>query len=405
MHMTKTGSQGRNYRGGGARWAVRACAAGAAVAAVAATGGATAMAAPATVTIPVACQASSLADAINYAPANAILVLHAGCDYYLPGSLPEVTSNLTIEGSGDSLTPYHNDHFTALKVSGAQLTISHLTFSGFFTGNDEAPGALINDGGTVTITTSRFIDNTGGDDGGAILNKDGGSLSVSGTAFLGDASGYDNCLVVTHAVKPAKCDVDGYGGAISNENDSVATLTSDSFLGNSAVDYGGAIYIGGGTVTVRGTGTSASAATAFTGNTAREDDGGAIYNESGTLIVSYATFSHNSSDDYGGAIEDDDNTSTVAGSSFTNNDSEYGGAVEADANLNLTGDTFMGNHAYDGGAIYVYSGATSLDKTVVTGNRAEYEGGGIYRRSGTVSLTNMSLVVGNQPDNCYGFFC
>jgi predicted outer membrane repeat protein len=396
-HMTKTGSRGR--------WAVRACAAGAAVAAVAGTGGATALAATSvTITIPVPCQPSALASAIGGAPANAILVLKAGCTYLIPASLPEVTRNLTIEGSGDTIAPANDDGFTALEVSDAQLAISHLTFRGFFTGTKITPGALINDGGTVTITASRFIDNTGGDDGGAILNEGSAILSASGTAFLGNVSGFDGGC---HAVaRPANCDVKGFGGAISNENSAAATLTSDTFLGNTSTEYGGAIYIGGGTVTVGGTGPAASAVTAFTGNTADGDEGGAIYNESGRLIVSYASFSHNSSDEYGGAIENDDNAGSISDSSFTDNEAEYGGALETDSGpLNLTNDTFTGNRAADGGAIYVDSNATTLNKTVVTGNRASDEGGGIYLDSGTVSLTNGSLVVANRPDNCFGFSC
>ena len=402
--MKKTRSGGR------ARWAARACAAGAAVVAAVGTGGA-AMAATPQVAIPVPCSAAALASAISGAPRGAILVLQAGCTYQIPASLPEVTSALTIEGSGDTLTPANNSGFTALEVSGTQLTISHLTFGGFHTGTDDTPGALINYGGTLKITSSRFIDNTGGDDGGAILNEDGGIMRVTSTAFLGNVSGSDDCVATRHAqaaglhvIGPDVC-VDGYGGAISNEGHSVATLTYDSFLGNHSTEYAGAIYIGSGTVTVRGAGSSPSLASDFTGNTAAGDEGGAIYNEDGTLIVSYAAFSHNSSDEYGGAIENDGDTSEVSGSSFTDNEGEYGGAIEADSNLTLSNNVFTGNSAYYGGAIYVDGYLTTIHKTVITDNHAIDDGGGIYRDAGTVSLSSRALVTGNTPDNCAGFSC
>ena len=403
-----------------ARWAARACAAGAAIAVAAGTGG-TAMAATAqAIPIPVPCSAVALASAISGAPDSAILVLQKGCTYQIPASLPEVTSNLTIEGSGDTLTPASNSGFTALEVSDAQLTISHLTFGGFRTGTDTTPGALINDGGTLTITSSRFIGNTGGDDGGAILSEDSAILHITSTAFLDNYSGDDDCVAVRHtarhvrqaprpasqhAIAPNTC-IEGYGGAISNESGSNATLLSDSFLGNYSTEDGGAIYIGGGTVTVRGMGSSTGAASDFTGNTAEGDYGGAIDNDGGNVVVSYAAFSHNSSDSSGGAIENDGGFADVSGSKFSENDSTDGGAIETDSGpLNLTNDLFTGNSAYDGGAVITYNDTTTLNKTVVTENHATNDGGGIYLSYGAVSVTNGSLVVGNTPDNCYGFSC
>jgi predicted outer membrane repeat protein len=346
-------------------------------------GGATAMAAPAVVVIPVPCSVSALAGAVGGAPANAILSLKSGCRYQLTASLPKVTSNLTIQGNGDTLIRAGSLDITALTVSGAQVAINRLTMSGF-SGGKGSPAALDNDGGAVTITKSRFIHNDGGE-GGAIQNESAGRLDVSSTTFTSNGA--------------------EYGGAVANEDTSTATLTSDTFQGNTAAESGGAIYIAAGMVTVQGTGASAGAATSFTGNTAAGDYGGAIYNEGGTLIANYAIFTDNSAPDYGGAIEDDDGSSRVSDSGFTGNEAEYGGGLEADALLSLTGDTFTRNSSYDGGGIYVYGGATTLDKTVVFGNRARDEGGGIYRNGGSVSLTNKSLVLFNRPDNCSGFSC
>jgi hypothetical protein len=96
----------------------------------------------------------------------------------------------------------------------------------------------------------------------------------------------------------------------------------------------------------------------------------------------------------------------VRDSSFTGNAGEYGGALEATADLlTLTGDTFTGNHATaDGGAIAAYR-AANLTKTVVFGNSAVDEGGGICLNMATVNLGYGTIVTGNAPDNCYGFSC
>jgi predicted outer membrane repeat protein len=369
------GRRGQLLRGG---------AAVAAAAAVIAGGAPAAMAAPAVVTAAVACGQTALAHAISNAPADAILSLKSGCVYRLTTALPTVTSNLTIQGNGDTIRRSNSADFTALEDAGAQLSINQLTMSGFSSPTNVTAGALENDGGTLTVTKCQFTGNDGGY-GGAILNVSGGLMSVTDTSFAYNSA--------------------DYGGAILNEDTSTATLAADTFYHNSAID-GGALYIYGGTVTVRGSGGSASARTFFTDNTATGSEGGAIDDYSGVLIASAAAFTGNRSGEYAGAIEADSGVSTVSDSSFTRNYAEYGGAVEMDSTaLNLTGDTFTGNSGYDGGAIVVYDGTTTLDKTVIFGNKAQDAGGGIYRSSGSVILTHGSLVRGNRPDNCYGFSC
>jgi predicted outer membrane repeat protein len=372
-------------------------AAGAAVAATVAAGmgsASAAMAAP-MVTISVGCSVSALSNAINFAPSDAILVLKSGCFYGLTGKLPNVTSNITIQGSGDTIARVGGSSFTAITIQGAQLTINQLTMRGF-DGKTNLPGAIHNNGGTLIITKSTFADNSG-DAGGAILNNNSGTLTASGSAFGGnDAT---------------------TGGAIENRNNSTATLSTDTFIGNDA-ETGGAIFISSGHVTVTGTSSAASASTQFADNDATGDVdgikpaisfgfGGAIDNLGGTLTATFTSFTGNDADEDGGALWNGGGTSSVSNSAFSHNFADDdGGAIAATKSLNLTSDNITANRANDdGGGIFVNGGTTSLNQTIVSGNSAGSHGGGIYRNSGNVSLTNGSIVKLNSPNNCSNFFC
>ncbi|AOT71978.1 stalk domain-containing protein [Geosporobacter ferrireducens] len=132
--------------------------------------------------------------------------------------------------------------------------------------------------------------------------------------------------------------------------------------------YAGGAILNGGTLTVYDS--------AFAGNTA-ENWGGAIYNDEGTLTVDGSTFTGNSSGFLGGAIQNDFGILTVHGSSFTNNDAEYGGAIYENSHesiLTVQDSTFTGNAAeVEGGAIY--SGNSALvNNCSFVGNSAEYAG-------------------------------
>ena len=87
-------------------------------------------------------------------------------------------------------------------------------------------------------------------------------------------------------------------------------------------------------------------------------------------------------DDNGGAIYAPGDTDlTVQGGIFTDNYSEYGGAIESDDILTVTGAYFTGNYGYyEGGAIYNDGDATVYDSTFQknsTGDDDDNYGGAI----------------------------
>jgi predicted outer membrane repeat protein len=366
-----------------ARRAVRWGAGGVAVAAAVAAGLAgapAAMASPA-IPIPVPCSVTALNLAITLSPANSILVLKPGCVYVTATPLSNVTKNLTISGSNDVIRFIGTG--TILHVLGVNLDVSQLTFTGG-NGVGTEPGAIHNLAGTVTLTSTRFRDNTGGD-GGAIENDNGGHLIIKSSTF-------------------AENHARDLGGAIDQEHASVTGIDATTFFGNSSDGNGGAIENDTNSNTLFSP-TTAGKST-FRDNTA-DGFGGAVRNFNGTVDVTNVDFAGNHATDDGGAVSNIGGTSNFTNSGFEGNSGRNGGAIQTTKALNLVGDSISGNRAtLRGGGLYVNGGSTTLSQnTLVFGNFAGISGGGIFRNSGTVTLTTGSSVTLNIPNNCTGVIC
>jgi predicted outer membrane repeat protein len=350
------GSAPAGLRRRAARWAAGG------VAIAAALGGAmmaapAAMAAPA---IPVPCSTTALRNAIFFAPANSILVLHSGCVYLIGSSLPVVHRNLTIIGSNDTFRAT-GAGYTMLINAGPNLQITNLTFTnGRNTGLFSAGAILNTAGGALSLSGDSFVRNTGRA-GGAIFNTIGASLAVTGSSFTGNAA----------------AGTGGTGGAIANGAGSTTTVIGTVFTGNFA-----------------------------------SDDGGAIDSTLGTLNVTKSTFLGNQADGDGGAVANFGAVATLSSDGFTRNLAKRdGGGIATASTTNLSGDTFSLNRAGRfGGGLIVGLGTTTLNTTEIFANVATgpgpLPGGGIFRAPlATVSFVNNVIVKLNVPNNCTGLFC
>ena len=140
--------------------------------------------------------------------------------------------------------------------NGATLNLSNGTLKGGWGG---AGGALVNEGGMVTLTDVIITNNVADDRGGGICNREGGTLVMTG-GVITDNSSNDH--------SGAKG-----GGGLFNEENATATLTGVTITGNKNKTYGGGGICNFGTLTIDGC--------TITGNTAGAN-GGAIWQE-GTL--------------------------------------------------------------------------------------------------------------------------
>lgn len=236
--------------------------------------------------------------------------------------------------------------------------------------------------------------------GGAILNE--GTLTVYDSTFAGNTAEnwggaiYNDEGTLTVNGSTFIGNSSGFlGGAIQNDF-GILTVNSSTFINNDA-EYGGAIYENSyeSTLTVHDS--------TFTGNAA-EVEGGAIYNGNSAL-VNNCSFVDNSAE-YAGAIKNAYySTLTVNGSTFENNTAGIGGgAIENDYNLTVDDSIFTGNTAatMGGGAIYnlSFGDPDPINNSTFTNNRvtnASYVGGGgaIYNYEGSITVNNSDFTDNN----------
>ena len=176
-------------------------------------------------------------------------------DITLDAPLPQITSDITIEGNGYTLSG--DGRFRIFDVRAGKLTINNLTLANGNGGSywKEHGGAIrlrgsaqivINDsilrdneaqfGAAIAqdskssrlfVNKSSFVGNKTVFDGGAIYSTNGGRISIKNSSFVGNRT--------TRG--------DSKGGAISAENTVSVDISNSSFIGNIA-SIGGAIYGG-----------------------------------------------------------------------------------------------------------------------------------------------------------------
>ena len=292
-------------------------------------------------------------------------------DITLDGSLPKITSDITIEGNDYTISG--DNRYRIFFNEGGALTIHDLTMTkGYYVEGDLAGGgAIVNWQGTLTISDSIFSHNSA-DAGGAIANRKG-TLSISDSAFShNSAAGL------------------GWGGAIVNWVNGELSISDSSFSRNSA-DTGGAIFNVGGELSISDS--------TFSGNSA-DREGGAIANweDDSKLSIVNSSFSRNSAVK-SGAIANAGELS-ISDSAFSHNSADDGGAILSRGELNIGSSAFSHNSADEvGGAIYNYfDGELSISDSIFSDNSAD--AGGAIANLEELSMVN-SIIAGGDGNACY----
>ena len=318
----------------------------------------------------VSCLITSIATA-NATPEPDIIQLAAGSysltdvQSYADGwtGLPSVTGTLSLVGAGRDVTGIGRDNaagrFRLLHVAATgNLTLRDLTLHGGEPPDNDPSelgadgGALINKGGTVTIIDCTVTDNhTRYGKGAAIRNL--------GTLFLANSTVSNNDASVGR----------GAGGIFNTGSLSIANTL---LYGN--WNYGGAGAIGnlGGTVTID--------TSTLRDNHAGEDlKGGGIANVGGTVTITRSALHHNWGD-RGGAIFNA-GIITIADSTIGHNVGiEGGAAIENDGGtVMLTNATVSRNTSFAdfswSAAINNSRGSVRLQNAVVALNTSDRMGG------------------------------
>ena len=142
-------------------------------------------------------------------------------DIVLFSPLPSITSTITIEGNGHTISG--DGKFRIFDVDGGRLTIRKLTMTEGSSQNEDGGAVRLQDGAHVTVNDSRFTNNKARNGGAIAVKSRNDKLKVSNSGFVGNRASYN-------------------GGAIS-VNVGTSSISSSSFFQNSARHDGGAIRI------------------------------------------------------------------------------------------------------------------------------------------------------------------
>ncbi|WP_304008979.1 hypothetical protein, partial [Desulfovibrio piger] len=198
------------------------------------------------------------------------------------------------------------------------------------------------------------------------------------------------------------------GGALFVAEDSNITLENDVFNENTATGktaQGGAIY-NEGTLTVEGGSFTDNSAAPADGSTVTVSNvGGAIYNaDDAELSINGTRFEGNTAA-IAGAVNNQYDSSHITGITnafFVNNTASLsaGGALRNQGTIDsISGTTFEGNTAGNGGALWNGAGGTitNITDTTFTGNKSTNDavGGGAITNAGDITKINATTFTDN----------
>jgi predicted outer membrane repeat protein len=362
--------------------------------------------------------------------------LYSDSSFTLSGT--QVLSNTSTNGNGGGAwTPGNADvlnaYFAYNKVitggnsggldTGGVVTITNSTFNrnSTLTGSGGGSGA----GGNATLTNVTYTQNTAGNLGGGLISY--ANVKATGGTFTdnqaktnwGGAFYANQSFILTNTVVSRNTSAYAGGGVAAQSG--TGRVVGSRFDHNNATagGWGGAIYVGGPSLTI--------SATQFLTNTASSYGGGTTAN---ATTVTNTTYLGNSSQGYGGGIECFGSTHVVDSLFQDNSAEKNGGGISCGSTLSITGTQFVNNIAHGdgqvggggvaasqtinvykslfernsapsvrGGAIYAINGLNVNDAQFL-GNTAG-EGGGIYQAGGDGHVVN-TLFARNDTSSATG---
>ena len=205
-------------------------------------------------------------------------------DIVLYEELPPVTSKITIEGGGHSISG--GGLLGIFAVDGGELALTNMTLEHGVNALTVGGALHLLNGAAASVDNVSFEQNKS-PWGGAIAVRGNSRLTVQGSAFIANAASglgnpditRDRSAIITYA-----------GGAIHISRGQ-AEIHNSSFIGNSAGFSGGAIEVSSGRLNISNS--------TFLGNFARSSSGGAIYSRGATTLT-HVTMLNNSAYRAGG---------------------------------------------------------------------------------------------------------
>lgn len=199
-----------------------------------------------------AANSTSGADSIVFAVANGTIALGS--------ELPQVTSVLSIDGTGKGISIDGGNSVGLLNVvnPGSVLSLTELTLThGSRSGGGGA--LVIGNQGVANIDRCTLIENRSTSAGGGAIEHQGVGLNIRNSVIsgnrgdVGGAIGARNSMTIantTFSANSASAGVNNFGGAIGAQG-GVVQIANSTFSGNLAASQAGATIVLGGSMTLR----------------------------------------------------------------------------------------------------------------------------------------------------------
>ena len=350
-----------------------------------------------------------------------------------------------ISGASETVAAGIFNEFAELELSDCSISNNHVVskLDTIF-----IAGGLANNHGKVTINRCEIMENSiTNNSGGGITNVPGGLMIIRNSTIARNKALSTNAQLTVGAggignmgqlsieentvVKANEAD---FGGGIANSGE---LILNDSVIGGETREDGNKARRGAGIFNLAegGAGTVTIKKTTLQNNRAVAL-GGAIYNGGGELTLEQSQIISNASEHGAGLYLSLGKTTTKASSIHKNGGSETGGihnaagelhilentSLTANSSNNGAGlfnaegaiasiqnstigdvDSSLGNQAEAGAGIYNEGTLELLENANVLGNKAAV-GGGIYNQFGTTTLNPSSFIAENQAETGGGIF-
>lgn len=269
----------------------------------------------------------------------------------------------------------------AVRSAGTLEVVDTLFVDNSALGTGASGGAVLNDGGSLTVAFSRFRANTADRAGGAV-EAVGGTTRVESSRMTGNTTGT----------------MPGNGGAVHLTGTGSVAVVDTTVIGNVAGSEGGGLWNSS-------TGTMRVVDSYLTENTARgaaaDNGGGALFNDGGLLVVRSSGLEDNEATGAagsGGALLNLGEARVRTSDLFDNRARRAGGAIEAVGGtttltaVQLLGNTTGGAPGNGGGLHLTGAGDVSVVDSLVAQNRAANEGGGLWNSAdGTMQVSGTTV--------------
>ena len=364
-------------------------------------------------------ESCSLADAITAAnedravggcPAgneNGVDTLVLTGDIRLSEELPAITSEITLEGGGHTISG--DDKFRIFLVGeSGNMTIQYATLVDGNVREESAAMRCVEDqnasamwGGAICnlgllSITGGAIRNSTSQNGGAVYSQN--ELILTNVQFSGNSAAYGGAIFNWGELNVTNSEFRDNSGSVANAQggaiynfEGQLNIVRSNFSSNKA-PVGGAIFSDG----------ELSVSNSVFGNNGADGNGGAIASE-GEFSVTSSVFEGNTAFRSGGAIVSTGEVS-VSDSVFNSNSARGGGAIASGRKLSVTGSEFSGNAATsEGGAIFSF-GELGVTDSEFSDNSADNTGGAIFQDGDNAQVAD-SVFSANSPEDCVGIEC